>query len=378
LKTTTRILAIATNPEDGASTRFRILQWASALADANFTLQLEPFYPASASRLVHGRRFGIATLLMLLRASLRRIRLLLRLSASADVLLIHRELFPLGWPVLLNRLRRFRGAILYDYDDAMFLPQRRGRGLLERLERLDTPARLMAMSHVVLAGNPFLAEYAARHARRVVPLPTCIDTERFKPAPRPCSGTAVVLGWIGSHTTSKYLEDLIPALERVAATTPIELYVVGCATPLHPKGVKLVQRDWSLDREVEDFQRCDIGVYPLWDDEWSRGKSGFKAIQFMACGVPVVASGVGVTREIVTHGENGFIASSEEEWVRLLSTLVADGALRRQFGDAGRRRVEERYSVRANAPVLLGALQTAMQAAAAQQQARPAAHEQPV
>lgn len=356
-------MALATNPVDGASTRFRVVEWKEHLARAGFDVKLESFYSGAASRVIYQRRRRFAKLFYLTTGLLRRVRVLLTLANTADVVFVHREAFPLGWPLLLGRLRRFRGAIVYDYDDAMFLPQRRGRGILEWLERLDTPRRVIAMSHVVLAGNPFLAAYAQRYSKHVVLLPTCIDTDRFKPAIRERSGTRPIVGWVGSHSTSKYIETLMPVLERVAAAIPFDLYVVGCSSALKALGVSIIQKPWSLDREVEDFQRCDVGVYPLWDDDWSHGKSGFKAIQFMACGVAVLASGVGVTREIIQDGRNGFLATTEDEWVEKLILLLSDQARRNTVACEGRRTIEARYSVSGNAPVLIHAIRDAVERA---------------
>ena len=351
-----RILALATNPVDGASTRYRVVQWANHLAAAGFELRLEPFYSSRASHVVYRRGRFFAKLLYFAAGVGRRLRVLLQLSRRVDIVLIHRELFPLGWLLMINRLRRFRGTVIYDYDDAMFLPQRRGRGALEWLERLETPRRLMALSDVVFAGNPFLAEYARKYAEHVVLLPTCIDTDRFRPLTHRVRGERLVVGWIGSHSTSKYIETLVPALERVAASIPFELYLVGCSVAVKSRAFSVVQKEWTLQREVEDFQRCDVGVYPLWDDDWSRGKSGFKAIQFMACGVPVVASGVGVTREIITDGRNGLIATTEDDWAEKLTRLLSEGSLRLSLGEQGLRTVEQRYSIRANAPTLIAAI----------------------
>jgi glycosyltransferase involved in cell wall biosynthesis len=279
---------------------------------------------------------------------------------NADIVLGHREAFPLGWPLLIGLLRRFPGALVYDYDDALFAPQRRGRGVLEWVERLDTPMRVMRISDVVLAGNPFLVEYARRHTDRVVLLPTCIDTDRFTPAPRREPRDRPIVGWIGSHSTAKYLRDLVPALERTAESIPFDLYVVGSPTEIAVRGVRVVHAAWALEREVEDFQRCDIGIYPLWNDEWSQGKSGFKAIQFMACGVPVIAAPVGVTRDIIEPGVNGLLASSADEWTSALIGLLADPARREALGAAGRRIVESRYSLRAHGGTLTAALRDAV------------------
>lgn len=355
-----RMLALATNPVDGASTRFRVEQWRPWLEAQRIRLQLEPFYSSEATRLLYRQGSTVAKIGHFSAGAMRRLNVLRRLPQMADLVFVHREAFPLGWPVLVDHLRRFPGPIIYDYDDALFVPQRRGRGVLEWLERLDTPRRLIGMSDAVFAGSPILADYARQFSDRVTLLPTCIDTDRFTPsAPRP-DGRECVVGWIGSHSTAKYLNGIIPALERAAERIPFALYVVGVPFPITVRGVTVTQVPWSLSREVEDFQRCDIGVYPLWDDEWSRGKCGFKAIQFMACGTPVIAAGVGVTLDIIEPGVNGMLASTTEEWAAALIRLLSNPTLRRRLGSAGRTTIERRYSLQALGPVFTGAVQRAI------------------
>lgn len=354
-----RMRALATNPVEGASTRFRVEQWRSHLHEERIDLEIEPFYPSAASQVVYQDGHTMAKLGHFTRGAARRLEVLRRLPEIADILYVHREIFPLGWPLLLSRLERFPGAVIYDYDDALFVEQRRGRGLLGWLERLDAPSRLMRMSDIVLAGSPFLAEYARQYSDHVTLMPTCIDTERFRPSEAPISRDRCVVGWIGSHSTAKYLDSIIPALERVAESVSFELYVVGSPNPIPTRAFPVVRAPWKLEREVDDFQRCDIGIYPLWDDRWCRGKCGFKAIQFMSCGVPVIAAPVGVTRDIIDDGHSGVLASSAEEWAAALVRLISDSGLRRSLGQEGRRTIEQRYSLRAQAPTFTGAVREA-------------------
>ncbi len=356
-----RILALSTHGEAGPSTRFRVLQWKPYLEDAGCSLSLHAFFSAKMTVAFYQPGRMAAKLAAAVSGAARRWTVLARLPSLADVLLIHRELFPLGRRPFWRALERFPGPIIYDYDDAMFLPQRSGRGILGWLENVETPRAVMALSDVVLAGNEFLAAYARRHAHRVVVLPTCVDTARFRPRPRADAADGKpVVGWIGTYTASKYLLGLAPVLAAVARRVPFRLYVVGCH-PVPPiPGVEVEQVDWSLAREVEDFQRCDIGLYPLWHDRWAEGKCAFKAIQFMACGAPVVASAVGMNRELIEDGVNGSLASTPEAWVEKLTRLLEDVALRQRMGLAGRRTIEGRYSVRANVPTLIGALREAV------------------
>ena len=355
-----RLLALATHGIAGPSTRFRVLQWKPYLEDAGVALTLHAIFSAKMTAALYQSGWTMAKLAASASGAARRWATLARLPELADVLLIHREIFPLGRKPFWRVLERFPGPIIYDYDDAMFMPQRGDRGILRWWEKIDTPKAAMALSDVVLAGNEFLAAYARPHARRVVVLPTCIDTARFEPPARPPADGKPVVGWIGSYTASKYLLGLVPVLQAVAERVPFRLYVVGChpVPPIH--GVEIEQVAWSLAREVEDFQRCDVGVYPLWDDEWAKGKCAFKAIQFMACGAPVVASAVGMNRELIKDGVNGSLASTPEEWVEKLARLLADPALRARWGVAARQTVEESYSVRAHATTFIRALREAV------------------
>jgi glycosyltransferase involved in cell wall biosynthesis len=354
-----RLLALATNPTDAASTRFRLAQWAPTLAAAGFRLTIEPFYPETATPLIQGPGRPLAKIAGFVRWMLRRRHVLARAAREADVLLVHREAFPFGWPIALRAIRAFPGAVVYDYDDAMFLPQRAGR-FFAHLERLDTPAQVMTRSDLVLAGNAWLADYARRHTPHVVELPTCVDPSRFAPIERPERPDGPRVGWIGSRPTSKYLAALVPALNALAADHPFTFRVVGSPSRLEDLTAPATYAPWALDREIAEFQACDIGVYPMWNDDFALGKCGFKAIQFMACGVPVVAAAVGANRDIVQDGVNGFLASTDAEWAEKLGWLLSDAALREKLGQAGRRTVLEKYSIEANGPRLVEALRAAV------------------
>jgi glycosyltransferase involved in cell wall biosynthesis len=189
-----------------------------------------------------------------------------------------------------------------------------------------------------------------------------VDTSRFVPASeverarRTGQSREPVVGWIGSPTTASYIRSLAGVLRRVREQHPFILRVSGADDALEIPGVSVENPPWTLAGEVELFNACDVGVYPLADDEWSKGKCGFKAIEFMACGVPVVAAAVGVNREIVQDGVNGFLAATPDEWVSKLGRLLADPDLRRRFAAAGRKTVEERFSLRVNAPRLAATL----------------------
>jgi len=350
-----RILALTTNPIEGASTRYRILAYIPFLEKQGWTVDFHPFFPSESLATVYssGNLFG-KTYYVIRGYQGRSTQLK---SRHYDLVLVHRELFPLGLKVFLRRLRKTGARIVYDYDDAMFLPQRQSRGILGKLENPNSVKEIMAMSNLVVAGNDYLAAYARQYNRNVRVLATTVDTERYRPRTSSQQADHCTIGWIGSHTTVKYLNSLRSIFEILAKVHPFELKVVGASSFTTVNGLFIRQQGWSLEREVSDFQSCDIGVYPLWDDDWSKGKCGFKAIQFMAVGVPVVASDVGVNKEIIQDGVNGFLAASEQEWSDKLLLLIKDPELRREIGLAGRKTVEERYSLDVNAPKLLRAFQ---------------------
>jgi glycosyltransferase involved in cell wall biosynthesis len=266
--------------------------------------------------------------------------------AQADVILIHRSVCLAG-PALLERmLTLWRKPILFDFDDAIYLRHTSGANwLFDWLKFPGKTATLCRLSSVVVAGNEYLAAYARRHNPRVVVVPTSIDTDLYAPMDRENSSGRVTIGWTGSTTSMTYLEMLAPVLRDLLAHRDVEIRVQSNRPPILP-GVPVTWRPWSRDTEVQEIRRYQIGIKPMPDDPWARGKCPMKELQYMALGIPAVCSRVGTASEVISHGENGFLASSVDEWRAYLTRLIDDEGLRRRIGLAGRRIVEERYSMR--------------------------------
>jgi glycosyltransferase involved in cell wall biosynthesis len=353
-----RILALSPIPEEGAGCRFRIAQFIPYLESAGIDVTLRSLFTPEFFRLVYKPGHYLHKAVTFAGLTLKRLDSL-RDASQFDIVFIYRELFPLG-PALVERLLAMRGpAVVFDFDDAIFLPSvSDANRLIAALKHPRKVASIIRHSDHVIAGNEYLAAYARRFNDRVTTIPTCVDTHRFTGAtsPPPRDPARPVVGWIGSPTTASYIRALIPVLQRVNQQHPFVLRISGAGEPMTAPGLTIENAAWSLDREVELFNTCDVGVYPLADDEWSKGKCGFKAIEFMACAVPVVAAAVGVNKEIVQDGVNGFLAATPEEWVDKLGRLLADAALRTRFAAAGRRTVEDRYSLDVNAPKLAATL----------------------
>jgi glycosyltransferase involved in cell wall biosynthesis len=349
------MLALSPVPAEGAGCRFRVMQYIPALEQAGFSVTVAPFFDAAFFDLVyrpghHGRKLAA-----FLRQSVERLKLLMSRDRY-DAFFVYREAYPFG-PALFEAALSHAGGrpLVYDFDDAIFLSNSSDANRFAAV--LKYPQKVPAIigrSALVLAGNDYLAAYARQFNSSVAVLPTCVDTTVFVPRRSSRSPDALpVIGWIGTPTTAAYLTSLGSSMRNVASRHPFELRVSGSGVPVDFPGVKTVNERWSVEREVELFNTCDIGVYPLTDDEWAKGKCGFKAIQFMACGVPVVAAAVGVNTEIIQDGVNGFLASTGTEWEEKIGRLLADADLRSRLGAAGRKTIEERYSLAVNGPRLV-------------------------
>lgn len=353
-----KLLALSPVPAEGAGCRFRVMQYVPALEQAGFSVTVAPFFDAAFFDLVYKPGRYVEKFGAFVRQSVERLKLLMTRNRY-DAFFVYREAYPFG-PALFEALLSDTPGrpIIYDFDDAIFLNNSsEANQFASALKYPQKVAAIIKQSALVLAGNEYLANYARAYNANVTVLPTCVDTNVFVPRATPrAPGAPLVVGWIGTPTTATYLKALGPSISRLAARHPFEMRVSGSGAPLEFDGVKTTNEKWSLAGEVELFSTCDIGVYPLRDDEWEKGKCGFKAIQFMACGVPVVAAAVGVNTEIIQDGVNGFLASNEREWDDKLGRLLGDADLRCRLGAAGRKTIEARYSLAVNAPRLVSML----------------------
>lgn len=342
-----RLLLLTRYEDLSAASRLRFYQYVPYLQQQGIEIVHAPLLTnADLKRLYTEGRRGLGSTL------LGYIRRTIRLMGSYDVLWIEKELFPM-LPALGEKW--LRTPYVVDYDDAVFHNYDMHRSALVRRFLGTKIDEVMQHAALVVAGNKYLAN-RARHvgARRVEIIPTVIDLNRYSVAGTPPPPFTV--GWIGSPSTSKYLHMLEPALKDVCAAGRGRLLTVG-AKDSSMNGIPLENRAWAEDREVSDIQAMHIGVMPLPDEPWERGKCGYKLIQYMACRLPVVASPVGVNAEIVEGC--GFTAETLDEWRHALLTLRDDAALRAELGAAGRRKVEEQYTLQVTAPRMVELLKSA-------------------
>jgi len=271
---------------------------------------------------------------------------------TADVLWLQREALPFGPPMLERFVRaRFAKPYVYDFDDAIWMtPDANESRLVRWLRNRGKVKTLIRRAAHVFAGNAFLADYARQFNPNVTVIPTVVDTEtRYVAQHDHHHGAAPVVGWTGSRSTLTYLDLLRPVLADLARDHEFHLDVV-CDRAPGDLGVPVRFRPWSAETELRDLLRFDVGVMPLLDRPWERGKCGFKVIQYMACGIPPVAADVGVNREIVRHGVDGFLCRDDDDWRTALTTLLGDPDRRAAMGRNARARIVEHYSVHSQAP----------------------------
>lgn len=343
-----RVLVLTRYGRNGASSRMRFFQFLPWLDAEGWSYEVSPFFTDQqlARRYSHGS-YGAATLV---KSYVRRIAEILHKSCF-DIVWIEKEALCF-FPASIERWLLSGVPYVLDYDDAVFHNYDRHRlSVVRRVfgRRLDD---LMAGSRLVVAGNEYLARRArSASASWVEKLPTVIELSRYR-ARSDAEAARPRVVWIGSPSTVRYLLGLRAALAALATRIPFTLRVIGGGSVDMP-GVEVEAVDWSSENEAESIRECDVGVMPLEDTPWERGKCAYKLIQYMACGLPTVASPVGANVDVVLDGETGYFAQTDDEWIVRLETLLSDEALRRKLGSRGRELVEEKYCVKRVAPVLI-------------------------
>ncbi len=255
----------------------------------------------------------------------------------------------------LGLLRRKAKRIVYDFDDSVMYRNSKAKDALSSTRRRRF-VQMVKNSDVVIAGNEFLRSQVLPFNPNVEVIPTAIHQERYHLKTYLARQETVILGWIGDHGSVHYLERMKPIFERIGEKYPYVALKIVCDTFFDCDRMKVIKKNWSLEEEVADLQGFDIGVMPLVDDPWSWGKCGLKIIQYQGVGVPVVCTPVGVNKDLVEDGANGYYATTPSEWEGKLSYLIEHPELREKMGREGRRRVLKNYTLQTCAPRLLSIL----------------------
>lgn len=333
----------------GPSSRYRIYQFLPYLQAAGINCSVRPLFAEGYFSLLEVQNTLLRVVGKVIYVGLRFLKRSWELVAMGrpDLVVIEGQLFPYCPPVAERVLRWLGIKLVIEYDDAIYLT---------RFHQRKIPILLQLSSEVVV-GNNTLAKYARQFTGHVSVIPTVVDVSRFKPRIaeplliRSDREERIRIVWIGLAYNFSYLDLLAPVLRDLQQSEGIRFLVISSRPPTI-SGVEVDFKPWSYETEVSELQRCDIGVMPLPDTEWTRGKCGLKLLQYMALGLPAVASPVGVNREIVIDGHNGFLAATAGEWQSRLTVLCRDPQLRSHIGSAARRTIEESYSLQIWGPRL--------------------------
>ena len=342
-----RVLLLSRYGRLGASSRIRSLQFIPFFVSKGWVVDVRPLFSDDYLRALYSGRSRIVKVFW---DYWYRLKFLMKIR-EYDLIWIEKEIFPFFPAFTECLLSKMRIPYIVDYDDALFHRYDGNQNWLIRVilgRKIDS---VMKCASLVIVGNEYLADKArGANAQNVAIVPTVVDLTRYQ-VNHQINNSPLIIGWIGSPSTSKYLLSISSVITSLTKDFNVRFVAVGASVDVI-SGTEIEVLPWSEETEVQSIQTFDIGIMPLADDPWERGKCGYKLIQYMACGIPVVASPVGVNNQIVKHGVNGFLAQNVTEWEQTLHQLLSDKNLRRQMGDKGRDIVESRYSLQIQAPRL--------------------------
>jgi len=349
------LFACLHRPDRSPSQRYRFEQYIKYLEEQGYSSTFSYLLNEHDDRIFYapGNYFG--KLLILLKAVSKRLSEVF-FKKLPPVVFVQRESFMLGSAFFEKRFSR-RSCLIFDFDDSIWLQQvSEGNKKLAFLKNAGKTKEIIRAAHLVIAGNEYLASYAKNYNPRVIIIPSTIDTDKYVKKEITAKEN-IVIGWSGSFSTIAHFESAVEALQLLKSKYGRRLSFIVIGDPAyHNETLSIKGRPWNGLTEVEDLHLFDIGIMPLPDDEWTRGKCGMKGLQYMAAGIPTVMSPVGVNKEIIRDGENGFLATTTEEWVEKLGRLIDSVELQKKFSINGRRSVEEKYSVYANQEKYLNAI----------------------
>lgn len=339
-----KILLLSRYAQLGSSSRLRLYQYLPYLKDAGMHITVAPLFDDDYVRGIYSNKVSRLSVFI---AYIRRLFFMLR-ARQFDVIWVEKEMLPWvpAWIELV--LLSEKVPIVVDYDDAVFHRYDMHQFAIVRILLGQKIDKLMKRANLVVVGNEYLASRAIKSgAKWVEILPTVVDMMRYEDH-ESANSSSPIIGWIGSPSTAKFLHQIGSALKEVEARRGVKIVAIGAnAEQLSDLPIKVLP--WTEQTEVSDIYSFDIGIMPLPDAPFERGKCGYKLIQYMACSKPVIASPIGVNQKIVSHGINGFLASTSEEWVEALICLIDNPKLRNDMGAMGRKKVESEYSLQVTA-----------------------------
>ncbi len=327
------------------SQRFRFEQYLSAL-EQDFEIKQGSFWSEKSWLSLYKNTNLFIKIFNFISAFLNRFFLLFKVS-KYDYVFIHREATPIGPPIIEFLITKvLRRKIIYDFDDAIWIHNVSDKNKSVKYLKANWKVKYICKwAYKVCCGNSFLANYAKKHNPNTIVIPTTIDLDYHQKKPQ--QKKEITIGWTGTHSTMKHLEIIKPIISKLEEKYRFSFLVISDKPPSFQLN-SLQFTPWNKETEIEDLNKIDIGIMPLYNSEWEKGKCGFKGLQYMSLGIPTVMSSVGVNIEIIEQGENGFLIEHEEEWLKVLTLLINNKELRTKVGQAGQKTILNRFSVKAN------------------------------
>lgn len=341
------ILFIVPYPDNTApSQRLKFEQYYTEFEKAGYAITLAPFINRGFWTIIYKEGYYFKKAIFTIANYFRRYFLIPRIN-KYDVVYVHLWGTPLGLPIFEWLVCKLSKRVIYDIDDLVY--QGKPSPSNKIITFLKTGYKvnfLMEHASHVLVSTDKLMDYTKQFTQNVSLIPATIDVKKYTHQ-KTENLDKVVIGWSGSHTTSNYLHLLDAVLKKLAQRRDVKIMVMGDKA-FKAAGFDVELVEWAADKEMQNLQQFDIGLHPVPDEEWVYGKSGGKLVQYMAAGIPIIASAIGPNFKAIKDGYNGFLVSTDEEWMTKLELLITDTLLRKQMGENSKRYAIENFSVEAN------------------------------
>jgi L-malate glycosyltransferase len=354
-----KILVICPHPEGYVpGQRLKYEQYFESWRSSGYEVTVKPFISVPLQKVLYKKGYFLHKVFGTLSGYLKRLVQLFTVPRY-DVVYIFLWVTPLGPPMMEWITCKLAKKIIYDIDDLIYTRNNQAEPWYALyLKGRSKPAFLMKKANHVITCTPYLDEYARKFNNNTTDISSTINTGTYIPVNKYSNEAPIVLGWSGSHSTIRMLKTIAPVFLELKKHIHFKLLIMG-STDFELEGIETEKVEWSEEKEIPTLQRMDIGLYPLPNEEWVLGKSGLKALQYMALGIPAIATNIGCNNRVIEDGVSGFLVSTQREWIDKIVLLAKDASLRKTMGAAARERVEKLYSVNANIPVYLSILQSA-------------------
>ena len=352
-----KILVICPHPEGYVpGQRLKYEQYFNHWRNNGYDVTVKPFFSEAVQKVLYKKGYFHVKIYGTLAGYVKRFFQLFTTS-KYDTVYVFLWVTPFGPPLFEWAVSKLAKRMIYDIDDLVFLKHKEAEPWYAYfLKGRQKPIYLMKKADHIITCTPYLDEFARQFNARTTDISSTINTATYQPVNKYTNTQKITLGWSGSHSTIRMLRIIIPVLLELKKQVDFTLIVMGSADFEIP-GLEVEAYAWSEEIEIPTLQKIDIGLYPLpLNEEWVKGKSGLKALQYMALGIPTIATNVGCNDRVIENGVSGFLVITEQEWIEKLLLLINDPALRKKIGEAARQRVERYYSIKANEPVYLSIL----------------------